>query len=94
MEQRLNEVDYITLENVDPANTKEEVHALLLQAIEGTQSAGYHLLSPLSMPILTTPPPTQPDTFSNWKADLFIPDALVHLSLEQLLEVIVAEGLE
>ena len=37
--------------------------------------------------------PTQLDAFPNWEADLYIPDVPVHLSLEQLYEVVVAEGL-
>ena len=45
------------------------------------------------MPELATPPPTWPDTFLNWKADLYISDTPVHLSLEQLFEVVVTEGL-
>ena len=69
------------------------IHTLLLQAIQGTQSAGFQCLSPLLTPELTIPPPTQPDIFPSWEADLFIPDAPVHLSFEQLLEVVVAEGL-
>ena len=33
------------------------------------------------------------NAFPNWEANFFIPDALIHLSLEQLPEVAVAEGL-
>ena len=46
------------------------------------------------MPTLTTSPPTWPNAFPNWEQDLFIPDAPIHLSLEQLPEVVVEEGLE
>ena len=56
VEQRLNQVDYIALENIDPASTEEEVHILLLQAIQGAPSAGYQCLFPLYTPELTTPP--------------------------------------
>ena len=45
------------------------------------------------MPELATSPPMWADAFSNWEADLFIPEALVHLLLEQLPEVVVEEGL-
>ena len=45
------------------------------------------------MPELTTPPPTQADPFPNWEANIYIPDAPLHLSLEQLSEVVVAQGL-
>ena len=93
VEQRLNEVDYIPLENIDPANTEEEVHALLLQAIKDTHSAGYHSFSPLHTQELTTPPPTQADAFPDWEAKLYIPDAPLYLFLEQLPDVVVAEGL-
>ena len=55
-ELRLNKVDYITLENVDPAAIKAKIHDLLLQAIQDAHSAGYYPLSPLYMPELTTPP--------------------------------------
>ena len=58
VELRLNEVDYIVLDNIDPSAIEDEVHDLLLQAIQGAQSAGYCLLSPLSTPELTTPPST------------------------------------
>ena len=93
VEQRQNKVDYIILDNIDPSATEEEVHGLLLQVIQDAYSAGYSCLSPLSMPTLTTPPPTRPDTFPNWEQELFIPNTLIHLSLEQLPEVVVAEGL-
>ena len=43
--------------------------------------------------MLTTPPSMWPDTFPNWEQELYIPDAPLHLSLEQLLEIVVVEGL-
>ena len=73
--------------------TEKEVQNLLLQMIQDTHTAGYHCLSPLSMPTFAIPPPMWPDAFPNWEADLFIPDAAVHLSLEQLPEVVGEEGL-
>ena len=65
VELRLNEVDYIILDSIDPSATEGEVYALLLQAIQGTPSAGYHCHFPLSMPILTIPSPMWSDIFSN-----------------------------
>ena len=66
-EQRENKVDYITLDNIDPSATEDEIYALLLQAIQDTRSAGYYLLFPLSMPAFITPPPMRPDAFPNWE---------------------------
>ena len=74
-ELRSNEVDYIVLDNIDPSATEDKVHDLLLQAIQGALSAGYHWLSSLSMPELTTPPPMQANAFPDWEVDLYIPDA-------------------
>ena len=91
--EQSNKGDYVTLENIDPASTEEEIYTLLLQAIQGVQSAGLQCLSPLLTPELATPPPNQPDVFLNWKQDLYIPGTSVHLSLEQLQEVVVAEEL-
>ena len=50
-------------------------------------------LSSLSTPTLATPSPMQPNAFPNWEQDLFIPEAPISLSLEQLPEVVVEEGL-
>ena len=87
---RLNEVDYVALDNVDPSATEDKVHDLLLQVIHLT---GYHHLSPLSTPELATPSSMQADTFPNSETDFFIPNTSIHLSLEQLPEVVVAEKL-
>ena len=57
VELRLNRIDYVALENIDPIATEDKVHNLLLQAIQGAHSAGYHCLSLLSMPDLAIPPP-------------------------------------
>ena len=35
----------------------------------------------------------QANAFPNWEVDLYISDTPIHLSLKQLLEVVVAEGL-
>ena len=81
-EQRLREVYYVALENIDPTTIEQEVHALLLQAIQNAHLVGYQPFSPLSMPALATSPPMQPDVFPNWEQELFISNTLIHLSLE------------
>ena len=93
VEQRSNKVHYVILDSIDPTTTEQEVYALLLQAIQDVHLAGYWPLFPSHMPELATPPPMWVDTFSNWEAELFIPNTPVHLSFEQLPEVVVAEGL-
>ena len=93
VELRLNKVNHVTLENVDPSATEEEIHDLLLQAIQDAQLAEYCPLSPLSTPELAIPPLAQADIFLNWKADLYISNTPVHFLLEQLPRVVVKEGL-
>ena len=93
VEQRQNKVDYIVLDSIDPSATENEVHGLLLQVIQDIYSAGYCPPFPLYTPELTTPHPMWADAFPNWKANLYILEASIYLSLEQLPEVVVAEGL-
>ena len=93
VEQRQNEVGYIILDSIDPSAIEDEVHDLLLQAIQDTHLVGYHPFSSLHIPELITPPPMQADTFPNWEAGLYILDTPLYLSLEQLPEVAVAKGL-
>lgn len=50
-------------------------------------------LFPLMYARTCNPTLMQADTFPNWKADPYIPDTPIYLSLEQLSEVVVAEEL-